>query len=262
MNNRTRALFLDMDGVLWKDLKPIGELAGNIAQIRELGLDLAFITNNATRSREHYVEIFDGFGIQIEKKQIYTSASATAAAMSKEWPDGGSCFVIGENGLLEALNALGFTHSATKNPLAVVVGLDRHLTYEKLTQATLFISEGAIFIGTNPDSTLPTPAGLAPGAGSIISALETSSGQKATIIGKPQTAMLKQAFSDLNVNADQVIMIGDRLETDIAAGQNAGCNTALVLSGASSQTDLEKWSMAPDFVADNLADLIGQLTNE
>jgi 4-nitrophenyl phosphatase len=262
MNNRIRALFLDMDGVLWKDLIPIGDLAGNIAQIRELGLDLAFITNNATRSREHYSEIFDSFDIHVGKNQIYTSATATAVAMAAEWPDGGSCFVIGEAGLHEALNAKGFTHSATKNPLAVVVGLDRQLTYEKLTQATLFIREGVKFIGTNPDSTIPTPAGLAPGAGSIISALETSSGQKATIIGKPQTAMLNQALSDLNVKADQVIMVGDRLETDIAAGQNAGCNTALVHSGASSHADLANWSPTPDFVADDLTDLIGQLSNE
>lgn len=259
MSNPIKALFLDMDGVLWRDLSPIGDLAANLARITDLGFHTAFITNNATRSKIHYIDIFAGFGIDIDESQLYTSAFTTALTLSTEFPEGGPLYVVGESGLHAALTNQGFTHSDEDQPLAVVVGLDRNVTYEQLKQATLHIRAGVPFIATNPDKTLPTPEGLVPGAGALVTFLETASGQSARVIGKPQPAMLQQALTDLDLQPGQALMVGDRLETDIAAGQNAACPAALVLSGASAQADLEAWPQQPQYVAPDLAALLDQL---
>ncbi len=244
-----------MDGVLWRDLQPIGDVKGNLATARQKGFQLVFITNNATRTVDHYIRVFSDFGVQIQPDQIYTSALITGQTLQKRWPNGGAIYMIGEEGLETALRDHNFTITS-KNPLAVVVGLDRQLSYEKLSQAALLIRSGIPFFATNPDATLPSPAGLVPGAGAILSALETASEVKATVIGKPQASMLEAAMVNLGLEAEQVLMIGDRLETDIAAGQNAGCQSALVLSGASSQADLENWEQAPDYVANDLSALL------
>lgn len=258
MSAQIKALFLDMDGVLWRDLQPIGDIKSNLETAHKKGFQLAFITNNATRTVDHYIRVFMEFGVSIQPAQIYTSAFITSQTLQKRWPDGGAIFMIGEKGLESALRDHNFTLSP-KNPLAVVVGLDRQLSYDKLSQATLLIHSGIPFYATNPDATLPSPDGLIPGAGAIVSALETASGVQATVIGKPQASMLEAAMTDLDLEAEQVLMIGDRLETDIAAGQTAGCQSALVLSGACSRADLENWAQAPNYVANDLSDLLEML---
>ena len=255
MTKNLKALFLDMDGVLWRDLQPIGDLPVNLQLAAEKGLQLAFITNNATRTVVHYLEIFAGFGLAINAEQIYTSAVTTAQMLKEMHPGGGNLFIVGENGLEDALTNQGFSISA-ENPLAVVVALDRQVTYEKLKQATLLVRAGIPFFGTNPDRTLPTPEGQVPGAGALIAAIETATDAQATIIGKPQPAMLQAAMRDLGLKPSDVLMVGDRLETDIAAGQNAGCLTALVLSGASTHEQAAAWKPSVDFIAPDLAALL------
>jgi 4-nitrophenyl phosphatase len=226
-----------------------------------LGLQAAFVTNNATRTVDQYVEKFSGFGAQVAGELVFTSAKATAEHLAAEHPDGGSVFILGERGLVEALAERGFAHRES-DVQAVVVGLDRAISYEKLTTATLLIRAGAAFIGTNPDVTLPSPAGLAPGAGALIAALEASTGQQAEIIGKPKAALLEAALAHLGLEASQALMVGDRLETDIAAGQAAGCATALVLSGASSRTQAEAWSPPIEYIANDLSELLDLLKKE
>lgn len=255
MSVNTKALFLDMDGVLWRDLQAIGDLRANIDQAIQKGFQLAFITNNATRTPDHYVDIFKDFDITIKLHQIYTSAETCAQSLSNRWPAGGNVFIIGEAGLVKALKRHNFSHSA-QDALAVVVGLDRQLDYQKLMQATLLIRQGLPFYGTNPDRTLPVPSGQAPGAGAILAFLEASTGVSAIIIGKPNANMLLAAADSIGLSPAQAIMVGDRLETDIAAGQNAGCQTALVLSGASTAADLESWPNPPDYVANDFASLL------
>ncbi len=258
MTPAIKALFVDMDGVLWRDLQPIGNLKAIFAEIHDLGLNIAFITNNATRTKHHYVEILKGFSVTAQESQIYTSAYTTAKTLKARWPEGGSVYIIGDDGLHKALAESGFEPS-TEDALAVIVGLDHNIAYEKLAKATLLLHQGVPFYGTNPDRTLPSPRGLLPGAGALIAAIETASDIKAHIIGKPQPEMLLNALNDLELEPQEALMVGDRLETDIAAGQAAGCQTALVLSGASSKNDLEQWPTKPDFIGTDLANILEQI---
>jgi len=249
-----RGLILDMDGVLWRDSQPIGDLKTLFRQMRERGLRVLLATNNATRSTRFYLDKLAGFGVHLEDWQVVTSAEATAEYLRRLFPNGGPLYVVGETGLKEALAARGFTQ-AEEGVLAVVAGLDRDLTYEKLKRATLLVNSGVRFIGTNPDRTLPTPEGDIPGAGTILAALEASTGQKPLVIGKPAPAMFEVALARLETSPGETLVIGDRLETDIAGGQAVGCRTALVLTGVSSRSQGLSWSPPPDLILDAISDL-------
>ena len=254
-----KALLLDMDGVLWRDTEPIGDLPAILNQIALKGLKMAFVTNNATRTVEQYQEKFRSFGVEAAAEQIHTSSKATAKMLSKHYPQGGNVYVIGERGLLEALEEKGFTNGETEC-IAVVVGLDRDLTYEKLRRAALLIRSGSAFIGANPDPSLPSPAGDVPGAGSILAALEVATGSKPVIVGKSETALLESATAQLKVESSEALMVGDRVETDVAAGQKSGCKTALVLSGVTSEKAARAWRPPPDFIESDLSTLVDKLS--
>ena len=252
-----KAILLDMDGVLWRGTEPIGDVPGNLAAIAAKRLQAAFVTNNATLTVEQYQEKFRSFGAEVQPGQIFTSANAAAHYLGTQYT-GGNVFVIGERGLRQALEERGFT-LAEQDCLAVVVGLDRELTYDKLRTATQLISRGAAFIGTNPDRTLPSPQGPVPGAGSILAALEAATGVTPTVIGKPGTAILDAAMAALGVTPAETLMTGDRIDTDVAAGQAAGCRSALVLTGITTEAEARAWQPAPDYIANDLAALIKQL---
>jgi 4-nitrophenyl phosphatase len=255
---KLRGLLLDMDGVLWRDMEPIGDLPAILARIAAKGLKAAFVTNNATRTVEQYQEKFRGFGVEVKAEQIQTSAKAAAHYLSQQYPKGGNVYVVGERGLREAVEEKGFTIAET-DCVAVVAGLDRELTYEKLRRATLLINGGAAFIGTNPDRTLPSPEGEVPGAGSILAALEAATGVAPTIIGKPGTALLESAMDQLGVKPDETLMVGDRIDTDVAAGQKAGCRSALVLTGITNEQTARAWKPVPDYIEKDLETLVGKL---
>jgi 4-nitrophenyl phosphatase len=255
-----KALILDMDGVLWRENTPIGDLPDLFARIRERDLKVALATNNATKTVDEYLDRFSGFGVTLEAWQIITSATAAADLLSKRFPAGGAIFIVGENGLLRALEECG-CHPITDPgdetvPVAVVGGFDRSVTYDKLRRATLHIRAGAPFYGTNPDKTFPTPVGLIPGAGAILAAIEAATGVQPIIIGKPLPAMMYTALEKLGAGPDETLVVGDRLETDIAAGQAAGCRTALVLSGVSTREQAESWQPAPDMIVEDLTILV------
>jgi 4-nitrophenyl phosphatase len=253
-----RSMILDMDGVLWRDTAPIGNLEEIFKRIADQGIKLVFATNNGTKTVDQYLEKLNDFNVTAEPWQIITSAIATADHLNNLYPDGGGVYIVGEEGLVRAFEDKGFT-IRSQNVVAVVAGMDRFLTYEKLRNATLLIRSGAKFIGTNPDRTFPTPRGLEPGAGTIISALETSSDVQAKIIGKPKPNMFLQALKVLGTSPDETLTVGDRLETDIAGGQAADCLTALVLSGASSKKEADEWTPPPDLIASDLSNLLDRL---
>lgn len=253
-----KAMLLDMDGVLWRDTEAIGDLPANLRALEDKGIKAAFVTNNATRTVAMYQEKFQGFGAQVKAEQIFTSANAAAHYLSEKHPKGGKIYIVGERGLRQALEERGFT-IAEENVLAVVVGLDRELTYEKLRRATLLVRGGAAFIGTNPDRTLPSPDGPVPGAGTILAAIEAATDTKPIVIGKPGTAILEAAMSELGVNAAETLMVGDRIDTDVAAGQKAGCRSALVLTGITSEQEARSWRPAPDYIEKDLETLISKL---
>ncbi|MFL7870798.1 MAG: HAD-IIA family hydrolase [Anaerolineales bacterium] len=259
MLTNIKALILDMDGVLWRDDTPIGDLPAIFARIREHGLKVALATNNGSKTVDQYMEKFSGFGVTLEAWQIVTSALATANKLAKDFPNGGPVFVVGENGTQRALEGRSFQPISDPQdetrPVAVVAGIDRYISYDKLRRATLHIRTGVPFYGTNPDRTFPTPQGLVPGAGSILAAIEAATDVKPIIIGKPAPTMMYMALEKLGTQPKETLVVGDRLETDIAAGQAAGCKTALVLSGVSTNKQAEAWKPAPEFIVKELSDL-------
>jgi 4-nitrophenyl phosphatase len=219
---------------------------------------VALATNNATRSVDQFVEKLRGFGVSLDSRLVINSAEAAAEYLRKKHPAGGPVFIVGEEGLQHALAYHGFFHSQ-QDPHAVVVALDRTLTYEKLNLASQFIRSGVDFIGANPDNTLPTPEGMIPGSGSILAFLEAASGRAPTIIGKPQPAMVQIILERLGTSPENTLVVGDRLETDIAGGQAAGCPTALVLSGVTSEEMARLYPDPPTYISADLGSLVNSL---
>jgi len=244
-----------MDGVLWQGQQPIGDLPSIFDRIRQRDWKVILATNNASRTPQQYVERLDGYGVHVDTWQVINSAYAITSYLSRQYPAGGTIYVIGEVGITEALKEYGFT-IGENNPIAVVVGLDRQLSYEKLRRATLFIRSGVPFIGANPDRTFPTPEGLVPGAGAILAAIETATSVKPLIMGKPSPAMYQLALERLGTPPEKTLVVGDRLETDIAGAQAIGCRTALVLSGVTPEADAYAWQPPPDVIARDLTSLV------
>jgi 4-nitrophenyl phosphatase len=255
------ALILDMDGVLWRDQQPIGDLPTIFQAIERSGRKVVLATNNATLSVAQYLDKLRRFGVELQSWQIVNSPEATAQYLKKRFPEGGSVYIIGEAGLRDTLKACNFHYSET-DVCAVVAGLDRQFNYEKLKTATHLIRSGALFIGTNPDPTFPTPQGLVPGAGAILAALQAATDVEPIIIGKPSVEMYRLALERLNARPEETLVVGDRLETDIIGAQRLGCRAALVLSGVTSESVARSWQPAPDWIAMDLTEVIALLTKD
>lgn len=259
LSSQIKALILDMDGVIWRADSPIGDLPSLFHRVHERGLKLVFATNNGTRTSEEYVSRLKRFGVDVEPWQVVTSAQAATHALSQKFPRGTEVFVIGEAGVRVALEQQGFEILSVEDApkaRAVVVGLDREITFQKMVEATLLVRNGVPFYATNPDITFPTPRGQIPGAGAWYSVIVTASGVEPIVAGKPFPFLMELALEKLGTKKEETLVVGDRLETDIAAGQGVGCPTALVLSGVSSKLQAESWTPRIDFVADDLSSLI------
>jgi 4-nitrophenyl phosphatase len=250
-----KALILDLDGVLWRSNQAIGDLPSIFRAIEGHGCKVVLATNNATRTIEQYVERMASFGVTIQPWQIVHSGIAAARHLSQLFPGGGPVYVMGELGVVQALGEHGFFHS-DENVLAVVASMDRNLSYDKLRRATLFIRSGRPFIATNPDRTFPTPEGLVPGAGAILAALEAATYVTPFIAGKPAPEMYRIALERLGLTPSEVLVVGDRPETDIAGAQALGCHTALVLSGVVNEEEASRWQPPPDIICADLATIV------
>ena len=256
-----RGIVLDMDGVLWKDTRPIGNLPAIFDRMHSVGLKVMLATNNATMTVEQYLEKLKGFGVVLDSWEIITSAHGVADALVKAFPAKGAVFVVGENGVITALCEAGF--SVITDPddetqvVAVVAGMDRGLSYRKLSRSMSHIRAGASFYGTNPDATFPTPAGLVPGAGSVLAAIQAAAGKDPIVIGKPSPFMFRLCAERMQLNMPEILMVGDRLETDIAGAQAVGARTGLVLSGVSTAEQAAHWQPQPDLIAQDLSSLVG-----
>ena len=256
-----RGLMIDMDGVLWKDAAPIGDLSTVFNAIESKGLKVTVATNNATMTVQENLEKLWGFGVHLEPAQVVTSSEATAHTLASRLQGRDAIFVVGEGGVIKALIEQGFhvisdALDDTK-VAAVVAGIDRALTYQKLRRAAAHIRAGALFFGTNPDKTFPMPEGLIPGAGSILAAIAAASDVEPVVIGKPAPFMFQLSAQRMELSRHEVLVIGDRLETDVAGGQAFGARTALVLSGVSTREQAAKWNPPPSLIAADLAQLIG-----
>lgn len=252
-----KALILDIDGVIWKDDQPIGNLAIIFKEIQNRNWKVVLATNNSTRTIEQYLQKLAEFRVYLEKTQIINSAQTVAARLLKSFPPGSSIYVVGEAGLTEAVINHGFIlEEKPRTAVAVVVGMDRNLTYEKLKNATMLIRDGAAFIGSNPDKTFPTPNGLVPGAGSILAAIEAATNVQPIITGKPNPEIYQLAMERMESKPHETLVVGDRLETDILGAQQCGCLTAVVLSGVSSKEQVAEWRSPIDIVGDDLHQIV------
>jgi len=259
MLKNIQSLIIDMDGVLWRENAPIGDVPKILNRIRERRLKFIFATNNGTRTPEQYLERLSEFGVEVESWQVITSALGVAEMLKKRFPAGGEVFVVGEDGIKQALQDKGFEIAAIESAeksVAVVVGLDREVSFEKMREATLLVRRGIPFYATNPDKTFPTPRGEIPGAGAWISVIVTATDVEPTYAGKPFPFLMEMALERLGTTREETLVVGDRLETDIAAGQAAGCPTALVLSGVSTRAQAEAWNPPPSFIVKDLETLV------
>ena len=255
-----KALILDMDGVIWRADAPIGDLAEIFKRIEARGLKYVFATNNGTKTPEQYVERLAGLGVNVKSSQVVTSALGVAYMLAQRYPKGTKVFMIGEDGIKVALEEKGFEVLSTNDASeakAVVMGIDRGITFDKMREATLLVRSGVPFYATNPDKTFPTPRGEIPGAGAWISVITTATDVEPIIAGKPFPFMMELSLEILGTKKEETLVVGDRLETDIAAGQAVGCPCALVLSGVSTKEQAEKWEPKIDLIADDLSTLVG-----
>jgi 4-nitrophenyl phosphatase len=249
-----RALIVDMDGVLYRGNYVLPGTRGFLAFLREQGICFTLATNNATKTPQQFVERLAGMGVTIQPEEVMTSALATASYLASIAAPGTRVFVVGQDGLRDALLEAGFVLVEDEAEY-VVAGMDFRIGYERLAQATLQIRAGARFIGTNPDRTFPSERGIVPGAGSLLAFLETATDVKPTVIGKPATAMIEQAIERMGAEPGTTAVLGDRLETDILAGQRANLPTILVLSGVTDRELLKKSEIQPDLVFDDVGHL-------
>jgi 4-nitrophenyl phosphatase len=260
-----KAWIFDMDGVLYRGtevLPGVCELLDALT-LRERQVMLA--TNNSMSTPEAYERKLAAMGLEVAADEVITSALATRDYLTRTLPEGAGIYVIGMPALREQLFDGTTFHPVQygeEQPAAVVVGLDLGFTYEKLKAAHHALQQGALFIATNADTTLPTESGLVPGAGSIIAALAAASGRQPIVIGKPETPMLEMAMLRMGTRPDETVMIGDRLDTDVLAGERAGMPTVLVLTGVSTREDLASAEALPDFVVSDLPSLVEALTSE
>ena len=252
--SNTRHLIIDMDGVLYRGKQAISGASDLISFLREREIGFLLATNNSTRTPQQHVTRLSQMGVMVEPGELLTSAQSTARYLQTIAQPGTRVFVVGQDGLRLALHQAGFSlvEEAAEH---VVVGMDFHVCYDRLAQATLIIRAGAGFIGTNADRTFPSERGIIPGAGSLLAFLEAATGVTPTVIGKPATAMFEQALVHLAADPSRTAVLGDRLETDILAGRRTGLDTLLVLSGVTDEAILSESQIQPDVVFRDVADL-------
>jgi len=252
-----KGFIFDLDGCIFRGDRPIPGARETLDAIRARGIRLLFLTNNSTGTPQQYSEKLAAMGIRASTDEILTSAVATAAYMHQM--ERGGAFIVGEKALETAVEGEGFTilgENRATEAKYVVCGLDREVTYEKLKAASLALERGARFIASNADPSLPTEEGYLPGAGAIISALVATTKIKPEIVGKPSRRIMKIALRRLGLKAEEVVIVGDVLETDIKAGKNSGVHTVLVLTGVTKREQLIASNIQPDLTLDSVADIM------
>lgn len=258
----TRLYVFDMDGVLWTMEDPLPYAAEVLQELRRRGALVHYLTNNSSRTRQDYVEKLIRLGMPATIDEVMTSAYATAQILRAEGAAGRKAFIIGEKGLREELEAAGVQVVDDVDAGRVdyvVVGWDRGFTYAKLAAAHRAVLEGAEFIATNRDATYPDAGGRTlPGGGTLVMALQTCTGVTPRTIGKPEPYTLDLILAKTGVDRAEAIIVGDRLDTDIAQGRRAGVTATLVLTGVTTREQAESAppEQRPDSVLEDLRGLL------
>ena len=264
MSKSIKALLFDLDGTLLQGDVLLPGVDSLFKYLDQSDFPYFIATNNATKTAVDYQEKLKALGVRVDEDRILTSAIATADYLDGELPADRTIYIIGEPALRSALLLKGFSiiKDATQPVSAVVVGGDSNLTYDKLKFSALHIQRGAGFFGTNPDVVYPTDEGLVPETGTTLAALEAATGVHPTIIGKPSRYMYTIALNRLGFKPSEVAIVGDRLDTDILGGQNAGLITILTTTGVDNAGTIAAKGIDPDFVIHNLSELISLLSKE
>lgn len=261
--NRFEAFIFDLDGVVYRGVRPLPHAIEVLNLLHDGGRQVYFLTNNSGATRQQYAERLQAMGYPYARpEQFITSGWATALYLRRAFEEGTPLFVVGEPGLKEELASAGFTvleRVEHELPAAVVVGIDRAFSYERLAQAQYAILNGARFIATNTDATYPAEDRLLPGAGAIVAAIAAATGRKPIVIGKPNPQILQPFIERGWIQPERTLLIGDRLDTDIALANLLHIPCALVLTGISTREDLAcaPLEQLPQWALNDLSELLG-----
>lgn len=248
---------IDLDGTIYTGDRPIEYAKEFVRYLEENEIDYLFITNNSTKSDVEVVGKLEKMGIMTSSKHVYTSALAAAEyAFNKNY---NKVYVIGELGLRSALVEKGIEIVNQEEAEAVVLGLDRDLTYKKLSDASFALQRGIPFIATNPDKLLPTEEGMKPSNGGQVKFLEFATSRKATIIGKPSSIIMELAIEKFGYSKENIVMVGDNYDTDIMSGINIGIDTLHVNTGVTSKEELRDKEKQPTYSIDNLKEFLEKI---
>lgn len=256
-----KGLIIDMDGVLWRGRTFLEGVPEFFTFLRTNSMPFLLVTNNSTVTPKSVADRMQDASVQINPAEVLTSSQATAAYLQYKYPSGATIYAIGEVGLISALSAAGFRlHDSADGVQAVVMGFDREISWAKMTEASIAIQSGAHFVATNPDLSFPTERGQAPGAGAFITAVQLTTGVEPLIIGKPEPRLFNLARERLGLTAEQILALGDRIETDIVGAQRAGIAAGLLLTGVTSSDQAEASTIKPEWIFDDLPSLTRELT--
>ena len=244
----------DMDGVLVHEGHVLPGAAELIAKWQAEDTPFLVLTNNSIYTPRDLSARLTAGGLNVPEDRIWTSALATAAFLDKQMPKG-SAYVIGETGLTQALHDIGYTQT-DNNPDYVVLGETRNFNFENLTKAIRLINGGARFIATNPDPTGPSAEGPLPATGSVAALITKATGMEPYIVGKPNPMMFRSAMRKIGAHSESTGMIGDRMDTDVVAGIEAGLHTVLVLTGIADDAEIKKYPFRPTEILNSVADLV------
>jgi NagD protein len=247
----------DMDGVLMHEGVPVPGADRFIATLLERGRQFLILTNNSMFTPRDLSARLASAGLVVPESSLWTSALATARFLHSQRP-AGSAFVIGEAGLTTALHDIGYVLT-DRAPDYVVLGETRTYSFSAITQAIRLVDGGARFIATNPDATGPSPEGALPATGSVAALIQHATGVSPYFVGKPNPLMMREGLNVIGGHSESAVMIGDRMDTDVVAGMEAGMQTVLVLTGVTAAGDVERFPYRPSRVVDSVADLTSQI---
>jgi NagD protein len=250
----TACWLTDMDGVLVREEHALPGAAEFIERLIEKDRPFLVLTNNSIFTPRDLAARLVRAGLTVPEESIWTSALATATFLHDQLP-GGAAYVIGEAGLTTALHEIGYTLTDT-DPDFVVLGETRTYSFESITKAIRLIGDGARFIATNPDVTGPSAEGPLPATGSVAAMITKATGREPYFVGKPNPMMFRSALNRIQAHSEGSMMIGDRMDTDVVAGIEAGLETILVLTGSTTEADIEKYPFRPGRILPSIADVI------
>ena len=254
MGRTIESWLMDMDGVLVSEEHAVEGADRFLARLREREIPFLVLTNNSIYTRRDLSARLRASGLEVPEESIWTSALATAQFLADQRP-GGSAFVIGETGLTTALHEAGYTQTE-RDPDYVVLGETRTYSFERITHAIRLVAGGARFIATNPDPTGPSNQGPLPATGSVAALISRATGVDPYFVGKPNPLMMRSALNAIDAHSETTAMIGDRMDTDVVAGIEAGLETVLVLTGVTTEAELERFPFLPAHIAASVAELV------